>query len=203
MSPVFLAFLVLLGAFVLISLAAAARIMWLRFRPSGTAALPSELSPRHPKAADALLLIATALAWYSVAGGWAAQLVIYPIYSDMSAFGPQAFHGFSHGYLSRFALGVLPIGVMCVAWALLLWFPCRNVPAGIVWSIIALCVAFVAVTPPAAGAQSHMYHEGFSNDMFDRLLWWNGGRSIIFTLIGFLSLAAVRRRWTFHDSPRA
>ncbi len=28
-------------------------------------------------------------------------------------------------------------------------------------------------------------------------------RAIIFTLIGLLSLAAVRRRWTFNESPRA
>jgi len=94
----------------------------------------------------------------------------------------------------------MPGGVMCLAWAVLLWLPCRNVPTRIVWSIIALCVAFVAVTFIAAGAQDQMYHEGFSNDLHARLLWSNGVRAIIFTLIGLLSLAAVRRRWTFNGS---
>ena len=56
------------------------------------------------------------MSWYSVAAGWAGQLVIYPIYADMSAYGPQAFHGYSHGYLSRLATGLWPVGVMCVAW---------------------------------------------------------------------------------------
>jgi hypothetical protein len=45
----------------------------------------------------------------------------------MNVYGPQAFHGFSHGYLSRLPIIVLPAGVMCLAWALLLWLPCRNV----------------------------------------------------------------------------
>jgi len=45
-----------------------------------------------------------------------------------------------------------------------------------------------------------MYHEGFSNYLYARLLWSNGVRAIIFTLIGLLSLAAVRRRWTFNGS---
>jgi len=91
---------------------------------------------------------------------------------------------------------------MCLAWVLLLWLPCRNVPTRIVWSIIALCVAFVAVavTLIAGGAQDQMHHEGFSNDLYARLLWSNGVRAIIFTLIGLLSLAAVRRRWTFNGS---
>jgi hypothetical protein len=118
----------------------------------------------------------------------------------MNVYGPQAFHGFSHGYLSRLPIIVMPAGVMCLAWAVLLWLPCRNVPTRIVWSIIALGVAFVAVTFIAAGAQDQMYHEGFSNDLHARLLWSNGARAIIFTLIGILSLAAVRRRWTFNGS---
>jgi Na+/melibiose symporter-like transporter len=81
--------------------------------------------------------------------------------------------------------------------------PCRNVPKRLVWTIIALCVAFVVVTPFAAIAQGHMSAEGFSNDQYARLMWANGVRAIIFTLIGFLSLAAVRRRLTFDGSPGA
>ncbi len=41
------------------------------------------------------------------------------------------------------------------------------------------------------------FAEGFSNEQYARLMWWNGGRSVIFTLIGFLSLAAMRRRLMF------
>jgi len=200
MSRVFLAFPLTLVAFLLLSLTAAARAIWLRFRPSAAAHLAPKQSPRKSSAADALLLLGVAMAWYNVSSGWIAQLTIYPIYADMNVYGPQAFHGFSHGYLSRLPIIVLPAGVMCLAWALLLWLPCRNVPTRIVWSIIALCVAFVAVTFIAAGAQDQMYHEGFSNDLYARLLWSNGVRAIIFTLIGLLSLAAVRRRWTFNGS---
>jgi hypothetical protein len=191
----------MLVAFLLLFLAAAARTIWLRFRPSAAAHLAPKQSPRKSSAADALLLLGVAMAWYNVSSGWIAQLTIYPIYGDINAYGSQAFHGFSHGYLSRIPISiVLPAGVMCLAWALLLWLPCRNVPTRIVWSIIALCVAFVAVTFIAAGTQGQMYHEGFSNYLYARLLWSNGVRAIIFTLIGLLSLAAVRRRWMFNGS---
>jgi hypothetical protein len=54
----------------------------------------------------------------------------------------------------------------------------------------------------AAIAQDHMSAEGFSHDQYARLMWSNGVRSIIFTLIGCLSLAALRRRLMFTDSPR-
>jgi hypothetical protein len=86
---------------------------------------------------------------------------------------------------------------MCLTWAVLLWVPVRNVPKRLVWSIVALCVAFAAVTPFAAIAQSHMFAEGFSTEQYARLMWWNGARSVIFTFIGFLSLAAMRRRLMF------
>ncbi|HZE69154.1 MAG TPA: hypothetical protein VE135_06460 [Pyrinomonadaceae bacterium] len=203
MSPFFLAFLLMLAAFLLLSLAAAARTIWLRLRPDGAPQLGVEQSPRYSNASDSLLLLAVAMCWYSVAAGWAGQLVCYPIYADMSAYGPQAFHGYSHGYLSRFASGLWPVGVMCLTWAILLWVPCRNVPKRLVWTIIALCVAFVVVTPFAAIAQDRMSAEGFSNDQYARLMCANGVRAIIFTLIGFLSLAAVRRRLTFDGSPGA
>jgi Transposase len=116
------------------------------------------------------------------------------------AYGPQAFHAYSHGYLSRWASGTWPVGVMCLTWAVLLWVPVRNVPKRLVWSIVALCVAFAAVTPFAAIAQGHMFAEGFSNEQYARLMWWNGARSVIFTFIGFLSLAAMRRRLMFTGS---
>jgi hypothetical protein len=157
-----------------------------------------EAGARQPKlysnASDSLLLLAVAMSWYSVAAGWAGQLVCYPIYADMSAYGSQAFHAYSHGYLSRWASGTWPVGVMCLTWAILLWVPARNVPKRLVWSIVALCVAFAVVTPFAAIAQDHMFAEGFSSDQYDRLMLSNGVRTIIFTLIGFLALIAMRRR---------
>jgi hypothetical protein len=203
MSPFFLALLLLVAASLLLSLAAAARTIWLRLRPVGAAQLGVEHSSRYSNASDSLLLLGVATSWYSVAAGWAGQLVCYPIYADMSAYGPQAFHAYSHGYLSRWATGASPLGVMCLTWAILLWVPPRNVPKRLVWSIVALCVAFAAVTPFAAIAQDHMFAEGFSNDQYARLMLWNGVRTTIFTLIGFLALIAMRRRLMFKESPSA
>jgi hypothetical protein len=143
------------------------------------------------------------MSWYSVAAGWAGQLVCYPIYQDMSAFGPEAFHAYSLGYLSRWDSGTWPVGVMCLTWAVLLWVPVRNVPKGLVWCIVALCVAFAVVTPPAAIAQSHMFAEGFSNEQYSRLMLWNAMRTAIFTLIGVLAFIAMRRRLMFTELPNA
>jgi len=177
MSPFFLILVLTVAASLLLSLAAVARTVWLRLRPAGAAQLGIEQSPRCSNASDSLLLLAVGLSCYSVAAGWAGQLVCYPIYADMSAYGPQAFHAYSHGYLSRWATGTWPVGVMCLTWAVLLWVPVRNVPKRLVWSIVALCVAFAAVTPFAAIAQGHMFAEGFSNEQYARLMWWNGARS--------------------------
>jgi hypothetical protein len=143
------------------------------------------------------------MAWYNVSSGWIAQLTIYPMYADMSTYGSEAFHGFGRGYLTRLPIIVLPAGVMCLTWALLLWLPCRNVPRHIVWIIVALCVAFVAVTPIPANVQHQMSVEGFSNILQTRLLWSNGVRAIIFTVIGLLALNAARRRWMISESPGA
>lgn len=203
MSPFFLALILTVAASLLLSLAAVARTIWLRVRPSDAAQPGVEQSPGYSKASDSLLLLAVAMSWYSVAAGWAGQLVCYPIYADMSAYGPQAFHAYSHGYLSRWAAGTWPVGVMCLTWAILLWVPLRNVPKRLVWSIVALCVAFAAVTPFAAIAQDHMFAEGFSNDQYARLMLSNGVRTAIFTLIGFLAFIAMRRRLMFNEPPSA
>lgn len=203
MDPFFLALLLMVAASLLLSLAAAVRTIWLRVRPSRAAQLGVEQSPIYSKASDFLLLLAVAMSWYSVAAGWAGQLVCYPIYHDMSAFGPEAFHAYSHGYLSRWASGTWPVGVMCLSWAVLLWVPVRNVPKGLVWCIVALCVAFAVVTPPAAIAQRHMFAEGFSNEQYTRLMWWNAIRTAIFTLIGVLAFIAMRRRLMFTESRSA
>ena len=200
MSPFFLALAIMVVASLLLSFAAAARTVWLRVRPAGTVQHGAGRSPAWATASDFLLLLAVAMSWYSVAAGWAGQLVCYPIYADMSAYGPQAFHAYSHGYLSRWASGTWPVGVMCVTWALLLWMPLRNVPKRLVWSIVALCVAFAAVTPPAAIAQDHMFAEGFSNEQYARLMLSNGVRTFIFTLIGVLALIAMHRRLLFSES---
>jgi hypothetical protein len=203
MSPFFLVLVLLVVASLLLSLAAVVRAIWLRVRPAGEAQLGVGQSPRYSSASDFLLVLAVATSWYSVAAGWAGQLVCYPIYADMSAYGPQAFHAYSHGYLSRWATGASPLGVMCLTWAVLLWVPTRNVPKRLVWSIVALCVAFAVVTPFAAIAQDHMAAEGFSNDQYARLMLSNGVRTAIFTLIGVLAFVAMRRRLMFTESRSA
>jgi len=197
MSPFFLALILMVAASLVVALAAGAREVWLRFRPAGTTQPASGELRGYSRRSDSLLLLAVAVSWYSVAAGWAGQLVCYPIYADMSAHGAQAFHAYSNGYLSRWASGTWPVGVMCLTWAILLWVPVRNVPKGLVWSIVALCVAFAVVTPPAAIAQSHMFAEGFSIDQYRRLMLWNGFRTAIFTLIGVLALVVMRRRLMF------
>src|SRR6202790_4462128 len=182
MPTCFLAsFLLILAAFLLITLAAVARDLWRWLRPIDTSRAAFERPPHKSSVSDLLLLLGVAMAWYNVSSGWIAQLTIYPMYADMSAYGPQAFHGFGQGYLSRLPIIILPAGVMCLAWALLLWLPCRNVPKRIVWDMVALCVAFVVLTPIPAGAQGQMSNEGFSKELHARLLWSNGIPAIIFT----------------------
>jgi len=203
MPTFFLAFLIMLAAFLLITLAAVARDLWRWLRPTGTSRAAFERLPLKSSVSDLLLLLGVAMAWYNVSSGWIAQLTIYPMYADMSTYGPEAFHGFGRGYLSRLPIIVLPAGVMCLTWALLLWLPCRNVPKRIVWTIVAFCVAFVAVTPIPASVQHQMSVEGFSNALQTRLLWSNGIRAIIFTVIGLLALNAARRRWMISEPPGA
>lgn len=193
----------MVAASVLLALANVARTVWLCLRSAGATQLAPERSPEYSSWSDYLLLLAIAMSWYSVAAGWAGQLVCYPIYADMSGFGAQAFHAYSHGYLSRWPSGTWPVGVMCLTWAVLLWVPVRNVPKGLVWSIVALCVAFAAVTPPAGIAQGRMFAEGFSQEQYDRLMLWNAFRTAIFTLIGVLALVAMRRRLMFTESRSA
>jgi hypothetical protein len=145
--------------------------------------------------ADLLLLVAVAATWYNVSSGWVAEFAIYPIYPDMNQFGPQVFHGFGKAYLSRLPVIILPAGVMFLAWALLLWVPARGVSMKSIWLGVALCAAFVAITPLPAGAQGEMYDKGFSVVLYDRLIWSNGVRAVIFTLLGLLALYVVRQRW--------
>jgi hypothetical protein len=200
MPTFILAFLLMLAAFLLITLAAVARDLWQWLRPIGVSRAAIE---RPSSFSDLLLLLGVAMAWYNVSSGWIAQLTIYPMYADMSTYGPEAFHGFGRGYLSRLPVIVLPAGVMCLAWGLLLWLPCRNVPKRVVWTIVAFCVAFVAVTPIPGSVQTQMSAEGFSNALQTRLLWSNGIRAIIFTAIGLLALNAARRRWMISEPPGA
>ncbi len=76
-------------------------------------------------------------------------------------------------------------------------------PEGLVWVIVGFCLAFAAVTPPAAIAQDHMFSEGFSNDQYARLMLRNGFRTAIFTLIGVLALVVMRRRLMFAETQSA
>jgi hypothetical protein len=193
----------MVAASLLLAIAAAARTVWLRARPTGATKPGVGQSPVSSSWADSLLLLAVAMSWYTVGGGWAVHLVCYPIYVDMSAHGPQAFHAYSHGYLSRWDTALWPIGAMCLSWATLLWVPLRNVPRRLVWVIVGLCLAFAAVTPPAAIAQGHMLYEGFSKDQYARLMLWSGFRTAIFTLIGMLALVVMRRRLMSTESRSA
>jgi hypothetical protein len=101
MSSYLLAFFLMLAAFLLITAAAAARALWRRVSPMDTSPVAFERPPLKSNASDLLLLLGVAMAWYNVSSGWIAQLTIYPLYADMSVYGPQAFHGFGRGYLSR------------------------------------------------------------------------------------------------------
>ena len=191
-------------ASLLLAIAAAAQTIWLRARPTGATKPGVGQSAVSSSWADSLLLLAVAMSWYTVSVGWTAQLVCYPIYADMSAHGPQAFHAYSNGYLSRWPTAfAVPIGAMCLSWATLLWVPLRNVPRRLVWVIVGLCLAFAVVTPPAAIAQGHMFSEGFSQDQYARLMLWEDFRTAIFTLIGVLALVVMRRRLMSTESRSA
>jgi hypothetical protein len=197
MDPVNLAFLLMLVAFLLLTLTAAARDLRRRWSPVGPSHDGPQLKSSVP---DLLLLLAVATAWYNVSSGWIAQLINYPLYADMSTYGPQAFLAFRRRYDSGLPIIMLPAALMCLAWGVLLWLPCRNVPKRIVWTIVVFCVAFVAATIIPASTQVQMVREGFSNALETRLLWSNGIRAIILTIIGVLALSAVRRRWMNSDS---
>ncbi|HEV3243810.1 MAG TPA: hypothetical protein VGZ31_05310 [Chthoniobacterales bacterium] len=197
----FLLFAAMLVSSLLISIVAAARSLRRRAKTHGTELTSAAAPPVGGRLADVLLLIAVAATWYNVSSGWIAEFTIYPIYADMSQFGPQAFHGFSRAYLSRLPIIILPAGIMFLSWSVLLWIPCRGVPSRHIWLAIALCTAFVASTPLAAGAQDQMYSGGFSQEMYSRLLWSNGARAIIFTLTGLVALRIVYERW--HQGGRA
>ena len=195
----FLLFAAMLLASLLISIAAAVRsFLRRRAKTNGTDVNSASASPVGGRLADVLLLLAVAATWYNVSSGWLAELTIYPIYSDMNQFGPEAFRGFGRAYLSRLPIIILPAGVMFLSWSLLLWLPCRGVASRHVWLAVALCVGFVAVTPFAAGAQDQMYSEGFSRELYSRLMWSNGIRAVIFTFTGLVALRIVYERW-HHD----
>jgi hypothetical protein len=194
---------VMVAASLLLAIAAVARTVWLRARPAGATKSGVGHSSVSSSWADSLLLLAVALSWYNLGGGWVVHLVCYPIYPDMSEYGAQAFHAYSHGYLSRWPTALWPLGLMCLTWAMLLWVPLRNVPRRLIWVIVGLCVAFVAVTPPAAFAQGHMLEQGFSKDQYDRLMLWSSFRTAIFTLIAVLALVVMRRRLMSTESRSA
>jgi hypothetical protein len=195
MSFSFMLFAAMLVASLLIAAAAGIRT----FLKRGQDSTPHASRPAAPsgraRLADLLLLLAVAATWYNVSSGWVAECTIYPIYADMNQFGPQVFHGFSKAYLSRLPVIILPAGLMFLAWSLLLWVPARGVSSKSIWLAVALCTAFVAITPLPAEAQGQMYDEGFSVVLYDRLIWSNGVRAVLFTLVGLLALHVVHQRW--------
>jgi SNF family Na+-dependent transporter len=191
----FMLFVAMLLASVLIAAGAGIRTFLKRGKASSPRASQLTAPSDRVQFADLLLLVAVAATWYNVSSGWVAEFAIYPIYPDMNQFGPQVFHGFGKAYLSRLPVIILPAGVMFLAWALLLWVPARGVSMKSIWLGVALCTAFVAITPLPAGAQGEMYDKGFSVVLYDRLIWSNGVRAVIFTLLGLLALYIVRQRW--------
>jgi hypothetical protein len=191
----FMLFVAMLLASVLIAAGAGIRTFLKRGKASSPRASQLTAPSDRVQFADLLLLVAVAATWYNVSSGWVAEFAIYPIYPDMNQFGPQVFHGFGKAYLSRLPVIILPAGVMFLAWALLLWVPARGVSMKSIWLGVALCTAFVAITPLPAGAQGEMYDKGFSVVLYDRLIWSNGVRAVIFTLLGLLALCIVRQRW--------
>jgi hypothetical protein len=66
MPTFFLAFLLMLAAFLLITLAAAARDLWRRLRRIGTSHAAFERPPLKSSVSDLLLLLGVAMAWYNV-----------------------------------------------------------------------------------------------------------------------------------------
>jgi hypothetical protein len=197
----FMLFSAMLLASLLIAAAAGIRTFLKRGKASSPNVNQPIVTSDHARLANLLLLVAVAATWYNVSSGWVAEFTIYPIYSDMHHFGPEVFHGFGRAYLSRLPPIILPAGVMFLAWALLLWVPARGVPMQSIWIAVALCTGFVAITPLSAGAQDQMSEEGFSTALYDRLIWSNGVRAVIFTLIGLLALYIVHQRW--HAMSRA
>jgi SNF family Na+-dependent transporter len=191
----FMLFVAMLLASLLIAAAAGIRTFLKRGKASSPHVSQPTVTSDRMHLADLLLLVAVAATWYNVSSGWVAEFTIYPIYADMNQFGPQVFQGFSKAYLSRLPVIILPAGVMFLAWALLLWVPARGVSMKSIWLAVALCTAFVAITPLPAGAQGEMHDKGFSMVLYDRLIWSNGVRAVIFTLVGLLALYIVRERW--------
>src|ERR1700688_1322441 len=98
MPTFILAFLLMLAAFLLITLAAAARDLWRWLRPIGTSRAAFERPPLKSSVSDLLLLLGVAMAWYNVSSGWIAQLTIYPMYADMIIYGPEAVQCSGRGY---------------------------------------------------------------------------------------------------------
>jgi hypothetical protein len=188
-------FVAMLLASVLIAAGAGIRTLLKRGKASSPRASQVTAASDRVQFADLLLLVAVAATWYNVSSGWVAEFAIYPIYPDMNQFGPQVFQGFGKAYLSRLPVIILPAGVMFLTWTLLLWVPARCVSTKSIWLAVALCSAFVAITPLPAGAQGDMYDKGFSVVLYDRLIWSNGVRAVIFTLLGSLALYIMHQRW--------
>lgn len=192
MSPFFIAFLSLLVLFLLLTLGICLLMIARRLRPSFNL-LPSVGRPSASRGLpEFLLLAATALTWYNVSSCWLAQTIFYPIYPDMAALSPEAFHAYGRAYLTRLHAIILPGGLMCLAWVLVLWLPRGGLRMWRIWVIVLLCVVFVGITPVPAGAQDDMYDYGFSPELYWKLTWSHSVRTVIFTVMGLLSLITLR-----------
>jgi hypothetical protein len=190
MSLFFIIFLAILAAFLLLTLSAALKAIWQR--PGRSRSVPkNDLASGSHWVSEALLTVGIALAWWNVSTGWVLYRAVYPIYVDMSAVSPEAFHAFGIGYLSRLAIVILPYGLMCLVWSLLLWVKHPNVSRAKVWSIVVILLISVVVTPLAGTAQDTMSETGFAADLYDRLKWAHLVRTIMVTAAGILALVVM------------
>jgi len=160
MPAYFIGFLVMLGAAVLLFLAAL------------VAAAVSRRSPPavfKGSAASTLQALHLALVWSSVGVGWLLYFNVYRIHVDMAAVSNAAFQAFTRGYTSRLPIVVLPFGAGALVASLCLWAR-PAVSRGIApWAIAALWMLSLLSTPWAAGAQGDMQEQGFTEAAFQQL----------------------------------
>jgi hypothetical protein len=179
----FVTFLTVLGASLLLYLAAAAYAAVARRSP------PTFLS--EPVTAW-LQAAGVALLWFGVGVAWLLFFNIYPIHVDMSAAGDAAFQAFSRGYTRRLPIVVLPYGAACLAWTLALWGPPTRISRRAAWGIATLCVVSILSTPWAALALGDMQEQGYTQAAFHQLQVSHLVRTVALTIAATWALA---QRW--------
>ena len=184
MPVYFICFLAMLGAAVLLFIAAL-----------GIAGLTRRPPPMliHGRAADVLQAVHLALVWSAVGVGWLLYFNVYRIHVDMAAVGNAAFQAFTRGYTSRLPVVVLPFGAGALAAALGLWAAPGRLSRAAQWGIASLWLLSVVSTPWAAGAQGDMQEQGFTDAAFEQLQGAHLARTLCVTVAAIWALLADRR----------